>query len=59
MSSYWTNFAKNMDPNGDGLPAWDLFKGTDGPVMVFNKSASIRPHPRASQLDFLRSHAVN
>lgn len=56
---YWTNFAKNLDPNGDGLPAWDLFKGTDGPVMVFDRSASVRPHPRAAQVDFLRSHAAN
>jgi para-nitrobenzyl esterase len=59
VMQYWTNFAKNMDPNGDGLPAWDLFKGTDSPVMIFDKSASMRPHPRAAQVDFLRSHAGN
>ena len=22
MVSYWTNFAKSGDPNGDGLPEW-------------------------------------
>ena len=22
MSSYWTNFTKKCDPNGEGLPAW-------------------------------------
>lgn len=59
VMQYWTNFAKNMDPNGDGLPAWDVFKGTDGSVMIFDKSASMRPHPRAAQVDFLRSHAAN
>ena len=22
MTGYWTNFAKNGDPNGEGLPTW-------------------------------------
>ena len=22
MSAYWANFAKNLDPNGKGLPQW-------------------------------------
>ncbi len=59
VMQYWTNFAKNLDPNGGGLPTWDLFKGSDGPVMVFDKSPAVRPHPRAAQLDFLRSHGAN
>jgi para-nitrobenzyl esterase len=59
VMQYWTNFVKHLDPNGDGLPAWDVFKGTDGPVMVFDKSAGMRPHPRAAQVDFLCSHGVN
>lgn len=29
MASYWTNFAKGGDPNGDGLPLWPPFDGGD------------------------------
>lgn len=25
MMDYWTNFAKNLDPNGPGVPEWDAF----------------------------------
>jgi para-nitrobenzyl esterase len=29
MSGYWTNFAKNGDPNRNGLPPWPQFDGED------------------------------
>ena len=25
MVSYWTNFAKTGNPNGNGLPTWDAY----------------------------------
>jgi carboxylesterase type B len=25
MTTYWTNFAKTLNPNGDGLPKWTAY----------------------------------
>jgi para-nitrobenzyl esterase len=36
MSTYWTNFAKFGDPNGEGVPAWPEFTAKDGPVLYFH-----------------------
>jgi para-nitrobenzyl esterase len=33
MSSYWVNFAKAGDPNGQGLPAWPVFTNADDRVL--------------------------
>ena len=37
VSSYMINFIKNGDPNGDGLPRWNTFTGTE-PVLELGDS---------------------
>jgi para-nitrobenzyl esterase len=34
MGAYWTNFAKNGNPNGDGLPEWPAFS-SEKPQIIY------------------------
>ena len=37
MQKFWSNFAKNENPNGAGLPNWPLYTAADGwPVMILS-----------------------
>ena len=38
MLNYWVNFAKNGNPNGEGLPTWDEYKNNTDPVMELGKN---------------------
>ncbi len=35
MNTYWANFAKNLDPNGERLPEWTPYTAEKPEVMVF------------------------
>jgi para-nitrobenzyl esterase len=50
MAAYWTNFAKNGDPNGSGLPAWPAFSDGNAVVMVFADTPKTGPVPSESSL---------
>jgi para-nitrobenzyl esterase len=56
VMSYWTNFAKTLDPNGTGLPEWKPVGQSNDQVMVLDKTVGMEQHPRAAQLDFLQVH---
>lgn len=45
MAAYWTNFAKNGDPNGEGLPDWPVFGSTSRDVLVFDDNIRAEATP--------------
>jgi para-nitrobenzyl esterase len=56
VSTYWTNFAKFGDPNGEGVPAWPRFSETTPLVMHFRNAASVGPVPSAAALEVLETY---
>jgi len=56
MATYWTNFAKNVDPNQAGLPIWPTFNENKPTVMYFNQKPFVGPVPSADALKVLDSY---
>ncbi|HXX17793.1 MAG TPA: carboxylesterase family protein [Candidatus Acidoferrum sp.] len=53
IESYWTNFAKNGDPNGAGLPTWPAFTNDDQQVMNLDDPSKAIPVPNMDKLQVL------
>ena len=53
MSSYWVNFAKTGDPNGEGLPVWPAFDDSKPEVIELGDEVKAAPLPYKEQLNFL------
>jgi len=53
MATYWTNFAKQGDPNGRGEPRWPAFSDQNPVVMYFAGSAHTGPIPSENSLKVL------
>ena len=39
MSSYWINFIKTGNPNGEGVPVWKKYDKKEGVIMTIDKQA--------------------
>ena len=53
MGTYWTNFAKYGDPNGNGVPQWPTFSDANPVVMYFSQTPHTGPVPSAEALKVL------
>lgn len=52
MSTYWANFARTGDPNGEGLPEWPAFASSSNQVMSLDVEATPTIWPHLDRLDF-------
>ena len=53
MATYWTNFAKKGNPNGEGLPQWPVFKDPEPTVMYLDSTPHTGPVPNMDKLTVL------
>jgi para-nitrobenzyl esterase len=50
IETYWTNFAKFGDPNGQGLPRWTPWNASQEPYLVFSESGEAVPQQSFSPI---------
>lgn len=50
MGTYWTNFAKYGNPNGEGVPHWPAFSNENPVVMYLGPTAYTGPVPDENSL---------
>jgi len=53
ISSYWVNFAKKGDPNGEGLPHWPAFTNSSAQVMNLDDPSKAIDVPNLPKLEVL------
>ncbi|HEY2904538.1 MAG TPA: carboxylesterase family protein [Vicinamibacterales bacterium] len=53
MSTYWVNFVKTGDPNGAGVPKWEVYNPAAEPYLEFGDTVRPGQHLLKAQLDFL------
>lgn len=56
IMNYWTNFAKNGDPNGDNVPKWEAFSPKKSAVMYFQQKAFMSSIPSEDAMKVLDTY---
>jgi para-nitrobenzyl esterase len=50
MMTYWTNFAKTFNPNGEGLPKWPVYDPNNPQAMILNTTSEAKSLPNLEKL---------
>jgi para-nitrobenzyl esterase len=50
MINYWTNFARNGDPNGNGLPSWPVYSEREPAVMYLKSDLHTGSFPNRDKI---------
>jgi para-nitrobenzyl esterase len=53
MSSYWIQFIKTGNPNGNGLPQWSSYNKTEGAILEIDTTTILKPALFKKEFDFL------
>ncbi|MBC31821.1 MAG: carboxylesterase [Muricauda sp.] len=55
MNTYWANFAKTGNPNGEGLPTWPLYTESEGKILDIQPDGEPvgKQDPRKARLDII------
>ncbi len=56
MGTYWTNFTKYGNPNGNTLPEWPAFSEDNPNVMYFEQTPHVGPVPSEASLNVLNNY---
>lgn len=59
MNTFWANFAKTGNPNGEGLPEWPVYESQKDPIIEFRADGSTAgsPDPKKARLDVMEKKA--
>jgi len=55
MSSYWINFTKTGDPNGEALPYWTTYRQGEPTVMIMREGFYLDSVPNQDKMDFFEA----